>query len=647
MRIRIYIIILFITGICIGISSADPISLSDAIDMAFKKNLNHKYRKIDYKISKIEEKEARARLYPKITLDSSYKNDEDYSKNLLDYSVGLEQPVYWGGKLRNDLRMNRAEKESQFFRLRESENDLEKQVIQAYMRITRSERILNIRLESIKQAKSQLEFVEKEFKAGRRGNEAVLRWQVLVSNYKEDAINLNVDLEINMVDLNRLLERDLSSKVSLVYYGSESFDIDYKIYRNNRKRYSLDKAADAIFQFTLQYSPAIRRRDMDIKVSEYKLKSTSSSDFPRFDLFYDYCWSSGNTVDSKNNHSVGMRLKYYIYNRPDKEAIRIQKEKLKQVRILKFILIRDVQSEIRRLYSRQISSMAQVHLKRKQALKAKDYLDEIIEKYRKGKATDVGLIDAYNSYYNNQFSEVRALYSYYIERQNLRSLMGYSNYQQTPSLTQFIIRQKGGDDIPDTFRPISKINRAIDRGDSRVVMELLANNPEIARKKAKGGWTPLHCAAFRGRTKLVKLLLSKGVNINARVDMGMTPLYLAINNGQTDVVKFLLSKGADLNIPGGRSERTPLQRAAGKGRKEIVLILLKHGADVNSRSKIGWTPLHSASEAGNKDVIEILLKHGADVNIKTQSGNTAIQLAETAGRKEIVELLRKYGAKEK
>lgn len=58
-------------------------------------------------------------------------------------------------------------------------------------------------------------------------------------------------------------------------------------------------------------------------------------------------------------------------------------------------------------------------------------------------------------------------------------------------------------------------------------------------------WTPLHWAAIGGQTEAVRLLLSRGANINALEAMGSTPLMLAIHAKRVDTAYALLEAGAD------------------------------------------------------------------------------------------------------
>ncbi len=47
---------------------------------------------------------------------------------------------------------------------------------------------------------------------------------------------------------------------------------------------------------------------------------------------------------------------------------------------------------------------------------------------------------------------------------------------------------------------------------------------------------------------MVKLLLEKGADVNAKGEHGWTPLMEAANRGHSEAAKLLLEKGADVNL---------------------------------------------------------------------------------------------------
>lgn len=113
-------------------------------------------------------------------------------------------------------------------------------------------------------------------------------------------------------------------------------------------------------------------------------------------------------------------------------------------------------------------------------------------------------------------------------------------------------------------------------GDHKEVAEfLIANKANVMAWEGKGkGVTPLHVAAGRS-TAMVKLLIAKGANVNARTSGGATPLFLCNS-------------------------------------VENAKVLLARGAKINARDKEGWTALDMAvyEGQGHEHMIDFLRRRG-------------------------------------
>ena len=182
------------------------------------------------------------------------------------------------------------------------------------------------------------------------------------------------------------------------------------------------------------------------------------------------------------------------------------------------------------------------------------------------------------------------------------------------------------------------------------VIKILISAGIDVNAKNRDGTTPLHYAAIStnihiaasSQVKVVEYLVSVGADVNAKNYKGETPLHVAVSRGRIEVVKFLVSKGANVNAKDYAHTRfntkhnggtTPLHKAACRGSIEIVRFLVSEGADVHAKSRHGITPLYravssyEASFSQKLAVVKFLISNGADIHAKDDDGNTLLHRA--------------------
>lgn len=79
----------------------------------------------------------------------------------------------------------------------------------------------------------------------------------------------------------------------------------------------------------------------------------------------------------------------------------------------------------------------------------------------------------------------------------------------------------------------------------------------------------IHWAALGGNENLVDFLIDLGSPLDPLDDTNSTPLILASSAGRVQVVKLLLSKGANVNKKTNRGQSS-LHYACSKGHLEVV-----------------------------------------------------------------------------
>jgi ankyrin repeat protein/beta-lactamase regulating signal transducer with metallopeptidase domain len=210
---------------------------------------------------------------------------------------------------------------------------------------------------------------------------------------------------------------------------------------------------------------------------------------------------------------------------------------------------------------------------------------------------------------------------------------------------------------------------AAEAGDINAIRELRVQGADVNGTYGDDRQTPLLCAAGRGRTEVVRLLLDEGANVNGSDAWGYTALYYAIWADTEETVRTLLSRGARVDLYPRGANRYCLTSAVWAGNPTIVRMLIEAGADVRGRDRSKWTALryaidavdsevaklfigtgveipalHKAVLAGDLGKIRQLIASGADVDTSDEFGWTPTYWALSMKRQEIFDFLLDKGA---
>jgi ankyrin repeat protein len=149
-------------------------------------------------------------------------------------------------------------------------------------------------------------------------------------------------------------------------------------------------------------------------------------------------------------------------------------------------------------------------------------------------------------------------------------------------------------------------------GSNHTHAQVLLSVKGVDSRDTANGYTPLDLAMFSFSHKdLVKLLLAKGADVNAKASVGATPLFWAVLRNQIDDVRVLLDKGADVNAADSYGT-TPLDCALQLNFDKMAAFLVDKGADVNAQDQTGHRPLfYAMGETDPHTSADLLRKHGA------------------------------------
>jgi ankyrin repeat protein len=203
---------------------------------------------------------------------------------------------------------------------------------------------------------------------------------------------------------------------------------------------------------------------------------------------------------------------------------------------------------------------------------------------------------------------------------------------------------------------IIKLQKFIEWRDEKnrdaLMWAFLAGKIEIAEKVIQSGyplthldadgWSILSYAAQMGRAGILKLLKSKGVELDQIVN-GHNILHLASNNPSNENLLWLIEQGWQVDIL-TYDGNTPLHLALLSQSTGNVESLIANGADIEYETVYGYTPLMAASRSGHIDGVKLLLKNGAKINRHIGQGRYALTIAIFFGQIKVLDYLIKHGA---
>ena len=97
-------------------------------------------------------------------------------------------------------------------------------------------------------------------------------------------------------------------------------------------------------------------------------------------------------------------------------------------------------------------------------------------------------------------------------------------------------------------------------------------------------YTPLGMSMFKNEIKIATALLDRGADVN-KAGCGTSPLHIAVGVGHNDMIRLLISRGADINyITKGYHDATALHIAMEWNKPETVELLISLGADTKIRT---------------------------------------------------------------
>ena len=187
------------------------------------------------------------------------------------------------------------------------------------------------------------------------------------------------------------------------------------------------------------------------------------------------------------------------------------------------------------------------------------------------------------------------------------------------------------------FNPL---NIAIESGDMELTKFLITNGANV-NSLMQDGVSLIGYAIAQNNMDLLQMLIENGANVNYTNgdSWANTPLQTASRLGLDNVVRILLTRNVDINAV-DMNGNTALHTAALNSQLSIVKLLLEKNTNLDIQNKVGNTALHLAVISGNIDIVGELILKGANTRIRNNDGKYPRDIARANNSAAIFEVLR-------
>lgn len=187
------------------------------------------------------------------------------------------------------------------------------------------------------------------------------------------------------------------------------------------------------------------------------------------------------------------------------------------------------------------------------------------------------------------------------------------------------------------FNPL---NIAIESGDMELTKFLITNGANV-NSLMQDGVSLIGYAIAQNNMDLLQILIENGANVNYTNgdSWANTPLMTASRLGLDNVVRILLTRNVDINAV-DMNGNTALHTAALNSQLSVVKLLLEKNPNLDIQNKVGNTALHLAVISGNIDIVGELVLKGANTRIRNNDGKYPRDIARANNSAAIFEVLR-------
>jgi outer membrane protein len=350
----------------------------------------------------------------------------DWDENHYSLALGASVDLFDGGRKFISTRKSKESLSSAEQGLRLTEINLIVNVMTKYYNLLEASDILNLRIESLSQKRTHLEFAQTQFDLGLVPRSDVLKAEVAVAGGEVDSLEADGRLGIARAELNNVMgiPLDYPAVVRPVTVSKEeppSFDE------------CLDEA--------LSNRPELMQQKSDLAISRYNLKLTRLERWPTVTLtgsynafidrfVFDDLPVNSRTWADNTDWRAGIGLSFSIFDGGiRRRAVKAAKIDLEESELSYSDEVKQVDLEVKSAHLSLVTASKRIDLMEKEVESSEESYDAALGRYSNGVAPITEVIDAAVELSNSKVDYTTAIYDYLLARATLRQAMGLSPYR--------------------------------------------------------------------------------------------------------------------------------------------------------------------------------------------------------------------------
>jgi outer membrane protein len=433
-----------ITSICILISypgflpaqdSDVQFDLTQTIDTALRANLGLKQSKEEVNAALATKKARTTNFLPTLSARYGYiRRDEPTVQKLIgqqgqetlviinpedeyNFVTSFTQPIFTGFALINQYKIASLGLDVAEISEKLTRQDVILDAKNAYYSILKSQKLMDVAEDTVKQVTAQKEVAENMYQVGMSPLNDLLQSQVQLANDKQRFITAQNNLAISKSQFNTLLRRPVNAPVAIVDildYTPFNYDIDYCLDQANQNRLELQVA------------------DLEVQIAERDYKLSQRDYFPSIDLTgtwtrrgTDWDVDGGEGIGDKKFWDIRATATWDFWQwGRTRYGVKERLSRLSQAKYRKDEILDNIELEVKQAFLRTKESEKNITTVEKAIEQAKENLRITEERYKEQVSTTTDVLVAQTLLTDTMTNYYNALYDFKIAKAVLYRAIG-------------------------------------------------------------------------------------------------------------------------------------------------------------------------------------------------------------------------------